>query len=102
VADLDGQYWDQARGAVPARYRDNGDGTFTPARESSTPQCDYDVNGNLIYYGTAVPGSATSAPAWGIKKLFYDGSGNFLRWLWAGGTPARTNVWDNRTALIYS
>jgi len=63
---------------------------------------DYDVGGNLIYEGWAVPGTATSAAAWSIRKNSYTGS-NLTLTQWANGNSAFVNVWDNRaTTVVYS
>ena len=57
------------------------------------------VSSVLAYLGVAVPGTATSAAAWTIRKLDFT-SGVVITW--AGGTSAATNVWDNRASLTYS
>lgn len=62
---------------------------------------DYDGSGNLQYHGRAVPGSATSAPAWQIRMYTYVGA-NLTAIQYAGGTAAFSAVWDNRAALAYS
>jgi len=64
-------------------------------------QLDYDGSDNVIYYGLASPGSATSAAVWQIKKLTYAGS-NLTSMRWANGAKTFANVWDNRAALSYS
>lgn len=63
---------------------------------------DYDGSGNLLYIGSAEPGSATSAARWLIKKVTVDGSGNITRVAFANGSPNSDQVWDNRAALSYS
>lgn len=60
------------------------------------------VNNQALYIGQAAPGTATSASAWKIRKAFYDSNGNFTYWLWAAGSAAATNIWDNRGSLSYS
>lgn len=67
-----------------------------------TTEMAYDANGNMIYYGIAIPGTALSAAAWQIRKLDYDASGNLLDVLYANGSRAFSNVWNNRVALSYS
>lgn len=62
---------------------------------------DYDSNGNLIYFGTAAPGSATSDPVWRIIKLDYSGTGNLLDVLFANGSRSFNQIWDNRVGLSY-
>lgn len=59
-----------------------------------------DTNGP-IYMGLAIPGSATSDPAWQIRHLTYDTFGNPTI-KYANGTAAHTAVWDNRASLSYS
>jgi YD repeat-containing protein len=63
---------------------------------------DYDGSGNLIYYGRAAIGSATSSAVWAIRKLTYDVSGNLLTIQWANGNANYVNVWDNRASYSYS
>lgn len=65
-------------------------------------ELDFDVNGNVIYFGEALGGTPTSAAGWRIKKLTYSAGGNLLTALWAGGSNTFVNVWDNRAALSYS
>ena len=63
---------------------------------------EYDGNGNAIYIGTALPGSATTATVWQVKRLTYDGSGNMTALEWADGNDDFDNVWDDRASLNYS
>ncbi len=65
-------------------------------------ELDYDGSGNVIYFGEALAGTATSAAGWRIKKLTYSGTGNLLTALWAGGSNTFVNIWDNRAGLTYS
>jgi len=67
-----------------------------------TTALDYDVNGNLIYQGQAVPGSAKSAAVWKIKKFTYDGSSNLTDIQFADGNNDFDNIWNNRASLNYS
>lgn len=62
---------------------------------------DYVSGTNPIYVGEAFPGSATSAPAWRIKKLTYDTNSNVTAVLYASG-GSYTAIWDNRVSLSYS
>lgn len=62
----------------------------------------YDANGNVIYWGRAVPGSAITAPAWQIRRLDYDVSGNLIDVLFAGGATTFVNAWTDRLILSYS
>ena len=67
-----------------------------------TTEMAYDGSGNMIYYGIAQPGTAVGSALWQIRKLDYDGSGNLLDMLYAGGSRSFTNVWNNRVGLSYS
>lgn len=64
------------------------------------------VNNQPLYVGTARAGSVTSAAAWRIQKLGYDGNGNLSVVSWANvdinGLPSAVEVWDNRASLTYS
>ena len=64
----------------------------------------YDSNGNLQYEGFAVPGSATSAAVWAIRKFTYTSMSPYqtLTETWAGGSSSFTNIWDNRASFSYS
>lgn len=53
----------------------------------------------ITYVGSAAPGTATAAASWSIKRL---DSTTGLVVLWAAGTAAFNQVWDNRAALAYS
>lgn len=57
---------------------------------------------NVIYYGEAPPGSATTAAVWSIRKFTYDSNGAMTDMKWAGGSRAPTFVWDDRAGLTYS
>jgi len=67
-----------------------------------TQLLEYDISGNAIYIGVAAPGTATTAGAWQIKNLTYDGGGNLISLKWADGDDQFNNIWDNRAALSYS
>jgi hypothetical protein len=75
----------------------------TPAPTAYATEFDYDAASppNLVYFGIAVPGTATSAAGWQIRKFTTSGS-NPTSMLWAGGSGAFTNIWDNRAGLTYS
>lgn len=61
-----------------------------------------DVPSNTVMYiGKASIGSATSASVWRIMKLVTDANGG-ITLTYAQGSPAYTNVWDNRASLSYS
>jgi hypothetical protein len=57
-------------------------------------------NPNLIYNGYALPGSKTSDPVWAILKISKVKGVTSSQW--AAGSKTFTNVWDNRSKLIYS
>lgn len=52
----------------------------------------------VVYFCSAVPGSATSAPVWSISRLT-TATG---RTQWADGTGEFTKVADNRASLTYA
>lgn len=56
---------------------------------------------NLIYYGLAAIGSATSAAVWQVRKFAYTGS-NMTSQTWADGDNYFNNIWDDRASLSYS
>lgn len=66
-----------------------------------TTLLDYDGSGNLIYVGLANIGSLSSASVWQIRKLVYTGS-NLTSVLFAQGSDAFVNIWNNRASLAYS
>lgn len=82
------------------RIRVGSDGSLTDS--SNTTLLDFDGGSNPIYIGKATPGAATSASAWQIKKLTYDGSDNLVSIEHAGGTNGFTQIWDDRASLSYS
>ena len=61
----------------------------------------FDGGGNQIYQGKAVPGSATSAAVWAIRRFTWSG-GNLTAIDWANGRTVAENVWDNAASLSYS
>lgn len=69
-------------------------------------QGEYSGN-NLIYKGFARPGTSTSAAAWQIAKLTYDGSGNVLTITWPQDSLNHASndyvfVWTSRASYTYS
>jgi len=54
---------------------------------------------NIEYIGKAVPGTATSAASWQIRKLDST-TGTVMTW--ADGNNDFDNIWDNRESLSYS
>lgn len=63
---------------------------------------DYDASGNMIYVGMALPGSATNAPSWQIRRLDYSITGNLIDVLFANGSRAFDQLWTTRGGLAYS
>lgn len=72
--------------------------------QSADLTCLIDWSGgtNPIYIGFALPGSATSADVWQIRKLTWDGSNNPTAIQLADGSSNYNAIWDNRAALTYS
>ena len=66
-----------------------------------TISCEYDGSSNLIYFGSALPGSAKAAAVWRIAKLTYSGT-DMTDLQWADGNSQFDNVWDDRASLSYS
>lgn len=57
-----------------------------------------DSTPNVTYVGQAVPGTATSAASWQIKKID-ETSGVAITWADSGDF---TQIWDNRAGLVYA
>lgn len=67
----------------------------------------YDNNDNLIYKGSARPGSSTSAAVWQICKLNYDNANNLTSIVWpqaANGAASSEYqfVWTSYASYTYS
>ena len=77
-------------------------GTVTTTSINLALRAEYDGNSLLIYFADAAPGSLTSAPVWRIRKLTYDGNGNFVSMTWPSASTASTFIWDNRSTYSYS
>lgn len=60
---------------------------------------DQNANG-VTYFGTALPGTATSDAGWQISAR--STSGTVDSFLWAESDASMNNIWDNRTSLAYS
>ena len=63
---------------------------------------EYDANGNPIYIGKALPGTAKTASGWQIMKITYDANGNATDIQWAGGSDAFDKIWNDRATYAYS
>jgi hypothetical protein len=59
-----------------------------------------DVGGGVSYVGKAIPGTATSAGSWQVKRLT-EAAGDVVV-EYADGNNAYDNIWDNRASLSYS
>lgn len=59
---------------------------------------DENADGNT-YFGTAAPGTVTSAPAWQIMRMSTSGTNKTFKY--ANGDSGFSAVWDNRTSLTY-
>ena len=58
-----------------------------------------DVNGNDIYIGYAIPGTATSSAGWKIKRV---NTSNPISIFWADSSTLYNKVWDNRATYTYA
>lgn len=58
----------------------------------------YDEGATYTYIGEALPGTATSAASWRIKRL--TNADNTI--VWADGDSDFDNIYDNRVSLSYS
>lgn len=63
-----------------------------------------DEVGDVMYIGTAAPGSTEGAAVWAIKRLTftYSGAETDVDTEWADGDASANNIWTNRLALSYS
>ena len=75
---------------------------YEEVAEKNTQALDYDIDGNLIYAGEALPGADKANPVWAIRKLIYDINGDVSDVHWANGTSEKIHVWDDRTTYTYS
>lgn len=66
-----------------------------------TSRIDTTSTANVIYSGSAAPGSAESAAVWKITQTNLV-AGMTISVLFASGAANYTNVWANRTSLSYS
>ena len=81
-----------------------GDDKFTVTfTGGGSVELDYDIEIDEIdattkYIGYALPGTATNATGWKIKKVVLDGDGSIS---WANGTADLDKIWDNRLSYSY-
>ena len=59
---------------------------------------DSTTTSNVIYFGEALPGAASSAASWRIQRI--NTSTEIDEW--ADGDSDFDNIWDNRASLSYS
>lgn len=59
-----------------------------------------DAGSGVTYIGDAVPGTATSAATWRVKRMTETGADIAIDW--ADGDADFDNIWDNRASLSYS
>lgn len=62
---------------------------------------EYNGDGNVLYFGRALPGSAKSSAVWQVRKFTYSGQ-NLTDVQWADGNTKYDNVWNDRASLSYS
>ena len=63
---------------------------------------DNTTTANVEYWGYAQPGTGTSEAAWKLIQITKDSNGLMISKLFAGGSCAYSNIYDNRTTLTYS
>ena len=61
-----------------------------------------DTGSGVTYHGWAVPGTATSAASWRIRRITDSGTPTDTVIDFADGNNNLDNIWDNRAALSYS
>lgn len=59
------------------------------------------IDPSTMYIGEAIPGTATTAAGWRIKKVSETPSGD-ISILWAGSSADFVNTWDDRLTYTYS
>jgi hypothetical protein len=59
-----------------------------------------EVSDSILYVGYALPGTATSAETWRIKKVLTSGAITTISY--ANGSDSLTNSWDLRATYTYS
>ena len=72
------------------------------SNEGNLKAFDYDISGNLVYLGRALPGSSQGESVWQISKFIYDIDNNLISILWANGNTSFLNIWNNRASYTYS
>ena len=68
-----------------------------------TKEIDFVDASDLIYIGEALPGTATSAGNWRIKRVNTNaGADNDIEIKYADGNSNFDNIWDNHLSLTYT
>ena len=73
-----------------------------PITKDYTTAIEYDVNGNAIYVGHAMPGTAESTAGWRIKKITYDVNGNATKIQFASASKQFLFSWTLRATYTFS
>lgn len=69
--------------------------------EKYTQRMAYTAQGLPEYIGIALPGAATDAAVWQIRKLVYTGT-SVTSVLWCDGNNNFDNTWENYDSHAYS
>lgn len=80
------------------RLQVDADGNLISTAPSYATRID-EASATVTYIGNSLPGSATSAAAWQIKKID-ETSGTVITW--ASGNANFNKVWDDRASYTYS
>lgn len=83
------------------KYKEQTNEQISINVEKYTQRMAYTGQGLPEYIAIAVPGAATSAAVWQIRKLVYSGT-NATSEIWADGNNNCDNIWDNHASLSYS
>lgn len=67
-----------------------------------TTAFDYDIANNPIYIGMAAQGSSKASAVWLVRNLTFDSNNNVTNILYANGSQAFNQIWNNRASLSYS
>ena len=83
------------------KYNQQTDEQISINVEKYTQRMAYTAQGLPEFIAIALPGAATSAATWQIRKLIYTGT-NATAVLWADGNNNFDNIWDDYASLSYS
>jgi hypothetical protein len=83
-------------------YGNRGDGTLARQPLLGYPYLQKidEADATTTYIGLALPGTATSAASWQIKKIGVSSTVTTISW--ADGNEDFDNIFDNRASLSYS